>query len=58
MPWVQFYDGKYWDNKLSKQYGIRSIPATFLLDGDGRVIAKNLRGAALDAELEKRVGAK
>jgi thiol-disulfide isomerase/thioredoxin len=58
MPWPQFYDGKYWENKLSTKYGIRSIPATFLLDGEGRVIAKNLRGAALDAELAKRLPAK
>ena len=58
MPWVQFYDGKYWNNKLSTQYGIRSIPATFLLDSEGRIIAKNLRGAALDDELEKRLTAK
>lgn len=57
MPWAQFYDGKYWNNKLSTAYGIHSIPATFLLDGEGRVIAKNLRGAALDAELEKRLSA-
>ncbi len=58
MPWPQFYDGKYWSNKLSTQYGIQSIPATFLLDGEGRVIAKNLRGAALDEELERRLPAK
>ena len=58
MPWAQFYDGKYWENKLSTRYGITSIPATFLLDGEGRVIARNLRGAALDAELEKRLTAK
>lgn len=58
MPWVQFYDGKFWENKLSRQYGIRSIPATFLLDGEGRVVAKNLRGAALDAELEKLLAGK
>jgi peroxiredoxin len=51
MPWVQFYDGKYWENKISTQYGIRSIPATFLLDGAGRIVAKNLRGPALEAEL-------
>jgi thiol-disulfide isomerase/thioredoxin len=56
MPWPQFYDGKYWENKLSTAYGIRSIPATFLLDGEGRVIAKNLRGDALDAELARRLG--
>ncbi len=58
MPWVQFYDGKYWDNKLSTQYGIRSIPATFLLDGDGRVIAKDLRGTGLDEKLAELLPAK
>ncbi len=58
MPWPQFYDGKYWENKLSTRYGIHSIPATFLLDGEGREKAKNLSGAALDEELEKRLPAK
>lgn len=58
MPWPQYYDGLYWKNKLSTRYGIESIPTTFLLDGDGRIIAKNLRGAALDEELEKRLAAK
>ena len=53
MPWPQFYDGQQWSNKLSSRYGINSIPATFLLDGEGRVIAKNLRGPALEAQLAK-----
>ena len=53
MPWAQFYDGQYWNNKLSRANGINSIPATFLLDGEGRVIAKNLRGPALDEALAK-----
>jgi peroxiredoxin len=58
MTWAQFYDGKYWDNKLSRQYGIESIPATFLLDGEGRVVAKDLRGPALDEKLDKLLAAK
>jgi peroxiredoxin len=58
MPWPQFYDGKYWDNKLSRQYGINSIPATFLLDGEGRIVAKDLRGPALDEELDKLLAGK
>jgi peroxiredoxin len=58
MPWPQFYDGKHWDNKLSRQYGINSIPATFLLDGEGRIIARNLRGSALDEQLAKLLPAK
>jgi peroxiredoxin len=48
MPWPQFYDGKHMENVLAVQYGVRVIPATYLLDRDGRIIGKNLRGAALE----------
>jgi thiol-disulfide isomerase/thioredoxin len=51
MKWAQYFDGLGWDNKLSSQCGIRSIPATFLLDGEGKIIAKDLRGPALDSKL-------
>jgi thiol-disulfide isomerase/thioredoxin len=51
MPWAQYYDGKYWANKLAVRYGIQSIPATFLLDGEGRIIARDLRGPALDTAI-------
>jgi thiol-disulfide isomerase/thioredoxin len=51
MPWAQYFDGLGWDNKLSTRYGIQSIPATFLLDGTGKIIAKNLRGEELGAKL-------
>lgn len=53
MTWPQYFDGKGWENKLSRKYGIMSIPATFLLDGDGKIVAKNLRGPALEQELAK-----
>jgi thiol-disulfide isomerase/thioredoxin len=56
MVWPQYFDGKGWGSKLGKKYGILSIPATFLLDKDGKIIAKGLRGPALDAELEKQLG--
>lgn len=49
MPWQQFFDGQGWENKLAEQYGIRSIPATFLLDGTGKIIGKDLRGEELEA---------
>ena len=58
MTWAQYFDGKGWQNKLAAQYGIQSIPATFLLDGEGNIVAKNLRGGALDGELAKRLGTK
>ena len=48
MPWPQSFDGL---GKLAQQYGIQSIPATFLLDGEGKIIAKDLRGSDLDIKL-------
>lgn len=48
-------DLKGWQSKLGATYGVRSIPANFLLDENGIIIAKNLRGPALEAALEKYV---
>jgi thiol-disulfide isomerase/thioredoxin len=53
MPWQQFFDGKGWGNKLAGKYGVNSIPATYLLDGEGKIIAQNLRGEALEAAVAK-----
>jgi len=53
MTWVQYFDGKGWENKLAQNYGIQSIPATFLLDAEGKVIAKGLRGDDLEAAVAK-----
>jgi thiol-disulfide isomerase/thioredoxin len=51
MAWPQYFDGKGWGSKLGQKYGINSIPMTFLLDREGKIVAKGLRGAALDAQL-------
>lgn len=51
MTWAQYFDGLGWNNKLGQQFGIHSIPATYLLDGEGKIIAKDLRGPALDQKL-------
>jgi peroxiredoxin len=53
MTWQQFFDGQYWSNKLAVKYGVNSIPATYLLDGDGKIIGKNLRGPALEAAVSE-----
>jgi hypothetical protein len=42
-----------WQSKPAAIYGINSIPMNFLLDGNGVIVAKNLRGPALDAAIEK-----
>ncbi|CAM3784221.1 TlpA disulfide reductase family protein [Mucilaginibacter galii] len=51
LQWTQVSDLKFWDNDLAKLYGVQAIPQNFLLDPNGKVIAKNLRGDALDAKL-------
>ena len=48
MTWPQFFDGQKWKNKLAAKYGVNSIPATYLLDGEGKIIGKDLRGEALE----------
>ena len=53
MTWPQYFDGLGWENKLAVKYGVQSIPATYLLDGKGIIIGKDLRGEALDAAVAK-----
>ena len=56
MPWPQIFDGQGWQNKLAQAYGIRSIPATFLLDREGKIIAKGLRGEELGKKVAEALG--
>jgi thiol-disulfide isomerase/thioredoxin len=56
MTWPQYFDGKGWENVLADRYGIRSIPATFLLDREGRIIGRDLRGEALEKAVAKALG--
>ncbi|MHB1921454.1 MAG: redoxin domain-containing protein [Chitinophagaceae bacterium] len=51
LDWHQVSDLKYWDSRVAREYGIRAIPANFLLDPQGRIIARNLRGGELDKKL-------
>lgn len=44
-------DLKYWNNAAARQYGINSIPSNVLIDGNGIIVAKNLRGPALEQQL-------
>jgi peroxiredoxin len=53
LTWTQVSDLKGWGNEAGKLYGISSIPQNLLLDKEGKIIAKNLRGAELDAKLEE-----
>lgn len=53
MTWPQMSDLKGWGSELSAPYAVQSIPHTILLDKDGKVIAKDLRGAELLSKLEE-----
>lgn len=49
-------DLKKWSSAPAALYGVKSIPTTFLLDKDGKIIGKNLRGAQLESKLAEIFG--
>lgn len=51
LTWTHVSDLKYWQSEAAKTYNITGIPFSLLLDKEGKIIAKNLRGAALDEKL-------
>ncbi|MFO7790895.1 MAG: hypothetical protein R6V32_10005, partial [Bacteroidales bacterium] len=55
LPWTQVSDLKYWRSPYVRLYSIKGIPCNFLIDEDGKIIAKNLRGEQLNNTLEKYV---
>ena len=50
---TQISDLKGWENQAAQLYGIRAIPANFLINPEGVIIAKNLRGDELNSKLEE-----
>jgi len=53
LTWSHVSDLKYWNNEVAVLYGVNAIPANYLIDPDGKIIARNLRGDKLTEELEK-----
>ncbi len=53
LTWTQVSDLQGWSNAVAQQFRITSIPQNILLDPEGKIIAKNLRGQALNAKLEQ-----
>ena len=48
IPWRQIFSGKGWEGPVPRLYNIRSIPAPWLIDQDGRLISHNARGTDLE----------
>jgi peroxiredoxin len=53
LTWTQVSDLKGWNSDVALMYGIQSIPMNYLLDKDGKIIAKDLRGDDLINQLQK-----
>lgn len=56
MPWPQHFEEEKNTNRFAIKYGITSIPSTFLIGKDGKIIATNLRGPALEEAVAKHIG--
>ncbi|MBS1490275.1 MAG: TlpA family protein disulfide reductase [Bacteroidetes bacterium] len=56
LVWTHVSDLKYFDSQAAKDYNISAIPYSILLDKDGKIVAKNLRGPALERKLEEVLG--
>ena len=51
LPWTQVSNLNFWNDPVARRYSIRAIPQSYLLNKDGLVMGKNLRGQ----ELEDRI---
>ena len=51
LTWNQVSNLKFWDEPIAAQYKVEAIPATFILDASGKVVARDLRGAELKAKV-------
>ncbi len=51
LTWTHVSDLKFWNNEAAALYFVQSIPQNFLIDPNGKIVAKNLRGADLENKL-------
>lgn len=53
LTWTQVSDLAFWNSKAAALYGVRAIPSNFLIDPNGRIIARNIKGEDLQNKLEE-----
>ena len=56
LAWTQVSDLQFWNNAAAKLYKVQGIPQNFLVDPEGKIVAKNLRGPALREKLCELLG--
>ncbi|MES2416549.1 MAG: TlpA disulfide reductase family protein [Bacteroidota bacterium] len=58
LTWTHVSDLKWWDNEVSKSYGVSAIPFNFMVDPTGKIVARNIRGEELQNKLQEILGGK
>jgi peroxiredoxin len=56
LTWTEVSDLKFWNNQAAALYYVSSIPSNFLVDPNGKIIARNLRGDDLEDKLKEVLG--
>ena len=56
LTWTHVSDLRFWDNAVAKLYKVTGIPQNFLVDPQGKIIGRNLRGPDLEAKLCEVLG--
>ena len=56
LTWTHVSDLQFWNNAVAKLYRVQSIPFNFLVDPQGKIIGRNLKGADLDTKLCEVLG--
>ena len=56
LAWTHVSDLQYWNNSVAQMYRVQSIPQNFLIDPNGKIIAKDLRGPDLEKKLCELLG--
>jgi thiol-disulfide isomerase/thioredoxin len=56
LTWTHVSDLKFWNNDVALKYRVTAIPQNFLIDPNGKIVAKNLRGPDLESKLCEFLG--
>ena len=56
LDWAQVSDLQFWNNSAAVLYHVQGIPQNFLIDPNGKIVGRNLRGEALEAKLCELLG--
>ncbi|MEO6071010.1 MAG: TlpA disulfide reductase family protein [Chitinophagaceae bacterium] len=58
LAWTQVSDLQFWNNSVATMYHVTGIPINFLIDPNGKIVGKNLRGEELESKLCELLGCK